>query len=233
MPTRRDVPELVTRMAVMVLLWAPALLWLTAWRPPEEGLGVHFAAATALAVIGAAALRSLFTLPEAADAPGRHRVLPSRPHRPMLVSAAGFALIAWGAWRGMAENPDIVALSAISSGGVALWLSMRWRADPLWGTWIELVDDTLRVHCPRAQDWTIPLSHARAVHLRTRDGSFLLETPWPERDILVPSRRARARYYITGHRDLLGHLTGRVPIRETPVLAAVLRRRRAAAQDSP
>lgn len=218
-------PALV-RLFAAFLLWAPILLWLTAWVPPRDGLTAHVLTATLLSLIVASALRNLFVVPAAAPGPGRYRVLPTSPHRPLLIASLGTSSAAWGAWRLSVEGADALGLCALSSGAVALWSAARWRADPLWGTWLEVAGEVLRVHCPRAGDWSVPLAQAIAVHHRVVDDSFLLETPWPERDVFVPSPRARARYLVTDHQSLFRALSERVPVRETPLLLSVLRRRR-------
>lgn len=216
----------LTRLLAAFLLWAPIVLWLTLWVPPGDGLHLHMLTATLLALILAQALRTLFVVPFAPPGPGRYRVLPTAPHRPLLIASLGTSSLAWGAWRIASSGFDVVSLTALSSGLLALWLAARWTADPLWGTWLELVDEVLRVHCPRAGDWSVPLGQARAVHRRPSDGSFLIETPWPERDVFVPSPSARARYLVTDHQALFERLAAQVPVQETPLLLGVLRRRR-------
>lgn len=214
----------LSRLASAALMWAPLLLWLTWIVPPQDTLRLHALTAGALAVIGAQVLGLYFSLPLARPAPGRYRVLPSSPHRPMLVASVGVASVGWGLWR-LLDGPDGVGVAGAFSGGLAFALALRSRADPLWGTWMELAGEVLRVHCPRASDWSVPLTHARAIHIRPQDGSFILLTPWPERDVFIPSARARARYMVTDSQSLLVELARRVPIQESPLLLAALRRR--------
>lgn len=221
------------RFAAAALLWAPLLLWLVWWVAPVDSLRIHLATATALALLGSAALHNLFALPTAAAAPGRYRVVPAAPHRPMLVAAIGVSSLGWGGWRAVSSEGDALMFSALCSGAVALWVALRRRADPLWGTWMEIHDEVLRVHCPRGGDWAVPLSHARTLHLRQQDGSFLLETPWPERDVFVPSPSARARYAITDHQEFFERLARLVPVRQTQTLLGVLRRRQGLPADAP
>lgn len=215
---------ILARGGAAALLWAPMLLWLTWLQAPVDGLRLHAATATALALVTAQALGNLFHLPVAAASPGRFRVLPSAPNRPMLVSAVGLSSLGWGAWR-LTQGLDIVAIAAIFSGALSLFMAVRARHDALWGTWMELTADALRVRCPQGEDWSVPLGQVRAVHVRPRDRSFLVLTPWPERDVFVPTPEARARYRVTDHARLLEALAERAPLVDTPILVSALRRR--------
>lgn len=215
---------LLARAGAAALLWAPLLLWLARLSPPLDGLRLHAATATALALLSAQALSALFQVPIAAPGPGRYRVLPSAPHRPMLIAAIGASSLGWGLWRA-ADGPDLVSVAAMLSGMLSLAIAGRSRLDPLWGTWMELAGDGLRVRCPGATDWSVPLASVRALHVRPRDQSFLVLTPWPERDVFVPTPAARARYRVTDHAELLAALSERAPVVETPVLLSALRQR--------
>ena len=210
-------------LASAALLWAPLLLWLLRLRPPEQGMGLHAATALLLALIAASALRTVCNLPQAAPAPGRYRVVPTAPHRPLLVCSVGISSLAWGVWRAEVLGADLLSLLALSSGGMALWLARRQVSDPIWGTWMELAPEALQVHCPRGEDWSVPLCYARALRRRPRDGSFLLETLWPERDVFVPSPAARARYSVSNHLDLFDRLAASVPVTDTTTFLGVAR----------
>lgn len=224
---------LFARFAAAALLWAPLLLWLVWWSTPVDTLRVHLLTSLVLALIGAGVLRTLFVLPSAPPGKGRYRVVPRAPFRPMLVAAIGVSSLGWAGWRTVVLPLDVMTFTAVASGSVALWVAIRGRADPLWGTWMELVGDVLHVHCPRAEDWTVPLSHARTLHRRTQDGSFLLETPWQERDVFVPSPAARARYAVSNHEELFALLAARIPVEETQTLLGVLYRREGRKTSAP
>lgn len=215
-----------TRLMAAVLLWAPIFLWLVAWSPPADSLRLHGATATALALISAEILHLRFSLPIAIPSPGRFRVLPASPGRPALTAAVGLSSMGWGAWRAHTLG-DGVALLVLAMGGLALWLAGRWRRDPLWGTWLEVADEVLSVHSPAQGVWRVPLGYALVLHRRPQDGSFLLETPWPERDVFAPSPLSHARYHISDHQQLFQRIAAVVPVTETPMLGAVLRRRAA------
>ena len=223
---------LLARAGAAALLWAPLLLWLTRLSAPVDGLRLHAATATALALLTAQALSVLFQMPVAVAGPGRYRVLPSAPHRPLLVASIGFSSLAWGLWR-LGDGLDLVAVAAMMSGALSVFMATRSRLDPLWGTWMELSGDGLRVRCPSATDWSVPLGQVRALHVRPKDRSFLVLTPWPERDVFVPTPEARARYRVTDHAELLAALAERAPVVETPVLLSALRQRPDAPDASP
>jgi len=222
-PTPARIRGALARVGAAMILWGPLLLWMTVLVPagPDTGglpLRLHAGVALLLALIGAQIVRQLFTLPVAAGGPGRFRVVPARPGRPFLMATAGVACGFFGLWSLWTGSSDLVALGALPSGLLSIWLARQVCTDPVWGTWLEISGDALRVHCPRAEDWSVPLSRIVQVRLRPSDRSYLVRTPWPERDVFVPSSAARARYAISNHEALLGLLAERAPVEETPDL---------------
>lgn len=192
---------------------APVLFGLLRVSPPREDLRLHLGTAAVLALALSQILALIFAIPRAEPGPGRFRVLPSSPHRPMLVASIGASSLCWCLLQ-LVEHPDLLALAGALSGALALWVADRWRRDPLWGTWFEVSNEVLRVHVPGGEGWSVPLSRAIAVHRRARDGSFLLETPWPERNLFVPTPKAHARYVVSDHAALLAELLRVVPLVE-------------------
>lgn len=213
----------VARLAASALLWAPTLLWLTRIWPHVGDLRMLALAAVALALLGVQILAGLFRIEVAPPARGRYRVVPSSPHRPMLVAAVGLSSATWSLAR-LLEGPDLLGFTGCVSGAFALALAGRASKDTLWETWLEISGEALRVHCPRGSNWSVPLDGRSSVHLRPRDGSFVVVTPWPERDVFVPSAGAHARYHVTEQDALLGELAHRLPVEPTPRLLASLRR---------
>lgn len=226
MISRPALAPLLARITAAVVVWGPIVLGLTALAPvaSKGSAWPHVLAGTALAFIVSHALSVIFLLPVASDAPGRHRVVPSAPHRPMLVTAVGLGAMGWGVWAlarsgGSLADIDFVALAALPAGALACWIGLHWARDALWGTWLEVSGDALRVHCPRAEGWSVPLGRIITLHVRPRDQSFVVEAPQPERDVFVPTRHSGARFYVTGAADLFARLAERAPIRETPLLS--------------
>ncbi len=232
MMSRVTLNTVLARLTAALLLWAPGMLWLAHLSPPRGDMRLHAATAAALALIGAQVLSGVFVLPVAEPSPARFRVVPSSPNRPMLVAAVGVSSVGWSLAR-LLSGIDLNAVVGIVCGALALAVALRSRADPIWGTWLELVGEVLRVHCPRASDWSVPLAQAREIHLRPRDRSFLLLTPWPERDVFVPSGAALSRFVVTDHERLLRELAQLVPVKETPRLLASSRRARQGARGQP
>lgn len=214
----------VARVAAAALLWAPALLWLTRIWPRSDDLRPHIVTALVLSALGVQILVTLFTIEVAPPARGRYRVVPSSPHRPMLVAAVGLSSATWSLAR-LLDGPDLLGVTGCVSGAFALSVARRACRDALWETWMEISGEALRVHCPRGSNWSVPLDVQSAIHLRPRDGSFVVVTPWPERDVFVPSAGAHVRYRVTDQQELLAALSRRLPVEPTPRLLPSLRRR--------
>lgn len=213
----------VARLAAAALLWPPALSWLTRIRPHPDDLRASALTALLLAALGTQILATLFTIRVAAPARGHYRVVPSSPHRPMLVAAVGLSTATWSLSR-LLDGATPLGVMGCASGAFALSLAHRATRDTLWETWLEISGEALRVHCPRGSNWSVPLDGQSAVHLRPRDGSFVVVTPWPDRDVFVPSAGAHARYRVTDQQELLHALARHLRVEPTPRLLPSLRR---------
>ncbi len=209
------------------LLWPPLLLWLTTLSPigADGEQALHLGAATALALIAARVLAILFRIPIAPPAPGRHRVLPRRPQVPLLLAAAGTACVLWSLWAAQRGALDWGSLAALPTGLFATLFARRTQADPLWGSWMALEGDALRLSTPHGEGSALPISAIVRLHLRPRDRSFYVESSRPERDVFVPTEAAGARYSVSGAEALFQALSERVPVQETELLLQVADRR--------
>jgi hypothetical protein len=188
--------------------------------------------AVLLSLLGVQILATLFTIGVAPPAQGRYRVVPSSPHRPMLVAAVGLSSATWSLAR-LLDGPDLLGVMGCVSGAFALSVAHRATRDTLWETWLEISGEALRVHCPRGSNWSVPLDAQSAIHLRPRDGSFVVVTPWPDRDVFVPSAGAHARYRVTDQEELLRALARRLRVEPTPRLRPSLRRRKESGTAAP
>lgn len=222
----------IAHLAASALLWAPVLLALLGLAPPEGTWRLHAITAGVLAFILARILAILFAVPVAEAAPGRYRVLPASPSRPMLTATIGVTCVAWSLLR-VERITELSALLGCFCGGVSLAMALRLRADPIWGTWMEIGGDVLRVHASEERGFSVPLGQAREIRLRPSDRSFVLVTPWEDRDLFVPSARSRSRFRVSDHERLFSELARRVPVHETAELLPARRRRRSAEHEEP
>jgi len=216
----------LARGVTLLVLWAPILLVLTVLSPtagrpsPQYGL-----TALALALIAERVLRVLFFLPTALRARGRYRVLPRRPSLAVLFGALGLSLVGYGGWLGVQRGLTGAVIASLLSAALSVMGAWRYRRWAMWGGWLEVRDGLVSVEGTR-RDYTVPLGQIRAVHHRERDGSYWIETPWPERNTLVLTPAALGRYWIEDAEDLLNDLRGGAEIREVKALIGLVAGRR-------
>ncbi len=216
----------IARGITLLILWAPIVLVLTliqpiSGRPPP----LHGLTALALSLIAEHLLRTLFWIPMAVPASGRHRVVPRRPHGGVHAAALGLGLFGYGLWTSGSQGSPEVAGLALVAGLLCLWLARTFRALAMWGGWFEVNDGLLSLEGTGA-NYAVPLGQIRAVHRRVGDGSFWIETPWADRNSLVLTPGAHGRYWIEDAEQLLGLLEPAVEVREVKALAGLLSGRR-------
>lgn len=214
------------RGATLLILWAPIVLVLTviqptAARPPP----LYGLTALALALIAERLLRTLFWIPVATRAHGRHRVVPRWPYRGVHAAALGLALWAWAGWNLFNREAPGVASLALIAGGVCFLAARYFRRLAIWGGWFEVHNGLLTLQGTHT-DFAVPVGQICAVHRRERDGSFWIETPWEDRNSLVLTRSAQGRYWIEDAEVLLRMLAPAVEVREVKALIGLLSGRR-------
>ena len=210
---------LPARALALVLLWAPTLLWLTVAVPIGDELpAAHVVTASALAFVLERILHLRFTLGAATAADGRFRVLPRRPQGAQLRAAVALAVLGFSGWRAARFGAGWQEWLALPAAGLIFWGAGRLRADPIWGTWFELDQGLLHVKGTR-KSYAVPIGQVLRLRYRPRDGSFLVQTPWPERDALVLSRSARGRYLVEGAEQLFAALAEHCDVEEASGLA--------------
>jgi len=216
----------VARGITLLILWAPIVLVLTVVHPTEgRPPPLHGLTALVLALIAEHLLCVLFWIPVATPASGRHRVLPRWPSRGVHAAALGVALAAWAAWNLAAREAPGLAALAVIAGLLSLWGARYIRRQALWGGWFEVNDGLLSLQ-GTSQDYAVPVGQIRAVHRRQRDGSYWIETPWPDRNSLVLTRGAQGRYWIEDAEAMLSLLGPTVDVREVKALIGLLSGRR-------
>lgn len=216
----------IARGISLLILWAPIVLVLTVLhptvgRPPP----LHGLTALVLSLIVEHVLTTVFWIPVAQAASGRHRVLPRSPHLAVHGAALGLGLVAYGLWVWSSGESPGVAVVAVGVGACWLWGARFFRRLPLWGGWFEVHDGLLSLQ-GTTRDYSVPVGQVRAVHRRTRDGSFWIETPWEARNTLVPTRGAQGRYWVEDAEALLRLLGPAVEVREVKALIGLLSGRR-------
>ncbi len=199
------------RVLVLVVLWAPLALWLMVIEPVEGSLPTsHALAASALVVVGERLLQLRYELGAALPAQDRFRVVPRHPRSAQVSASVALSLVAFATWRSTTLDPQWTEWAAGPAGVVLLWMAERRRRDPIWGTWLELERGLLRVGSP-AGSYEVATGQIRSLRYRERDGSFLVTTPWPERDMLVLTARARRRYVVERAAELFAALAEQCP----------------------
>lgn len=229
MPTETILAHLAAlpaRALAFVLLWAPTLLWLTVSVPVEGGLPLlHLVTASALAFVLERILHVRYALRTAPAADGRYRVLPRNPQGAQLRAAMASAVLGYAAWRALRFGASWLEWLALPAAGLIFWGAGRMRADPIWGSWLEVRDGILHVHGMH-RSYTVPVGQVLRLRYRERDGSFLVQTPWPDRDTLVLSAAARGRYLVEGASELFGQLAEHCEVEEARGLVSAGRRMR-------
>ncbi len=216
----------IARGITLLILWAPLLLLLTALQPTEgRPPPLHGLTALVLSLIAEHLLVTVFWIPVAMKARGRHRVVPRWPYTPVHAAALGLALFAWAVWQLATLDRPGIGLSAVLAGGLCLLGARYLRRLTLWGGWFELHDGLLTLQGTDT-DYAVPVGQIRAVHRRMRDGSYWIETPWEERNSLVLTRGAQGRYWIEDAEELLRVLAPAVEVREVKALIGLLSGRR-------
>ncbi len=216
----------IARGITLLMLWAPIVLILTVVQPTEgRPPPLHGLTALVLALITEQVLCTVFWIPIAAAARGRHRVVPRWPARAVHAAALGFALWAWGAWNLTLRDASGTAGLALGAGCLSFLAAFYFRRLVLWGGWFEVHDGMLTLQ-GTSTDYVVPVGQILAVHRRERDGSYWVETPWERRNSLVLTPEAQGRYWIEDADDLLRGLAPAVEVREVKALIGLLSGRR-------